>query len=88
MSRSCRRFRPRPPRRVDFSVGKPPAGGGFLFLVNVEGISSRVPTERLRTLEGAGFVFRNYQPTIPPAVTYGIIDRMRISRRFFTSWRT
>lgn len=44
---------------------------------NVEGISARVLTERLRTLENAGFVFRHYEPTIPPAVTYGITDRMR-----------
>jgi DNA-binding HxlR family transcriptional regulator len=43
----------------------------------VEGISSRVLTERLRTLEGAGFVFRHYEQTIPPAVTYGITDRMQ-----------
>ncbi len=44
---------------------------------NVEGISSRVLTERLRTLEGKGFVYRDYQPTIPPAVTYGITERMQ-----------
>jgi DNA-binding HxlR family transcriptional regulator len=44
---------------------------------NVAGISSRVLTERLRTLENKGFVFRHYQPTIPPAVTYGITDRMK-----------
>jgi DNA-binding HxlR family transcriptional regulator len=44
---------------------------------NVAGISSRVLTERLRTLEKKGFVFRHYQPTIPPAVTYGITDRMK-----------
>lgn len=44
---------------------------------NVDGISSRVLTERLRTLEDAGFVFRKYQPTIPPAVTYGITERMK-----------
>src|ERR1700734_2353079 len=43
----------------------------------VEGISSRVLTERLRTLEGAGFVFRHYEQTIPPSVTYGITDRMK-----------
>lgn len=42
----------------------------------VEGISSRVLTERLRTLESAAFVFRHYEQTIPPAVTYGITDRM------------
>ncbi len=44
---------------------------------NVAGISSRVLTERLRTLEEKGFVFRDYQPTIPPAVTYGITNRMK-----------
>ena len=44
---------------------------------NVDGISSRVLTERLRTLEEKGFVFRDYQPTIPPAVTYGITERMK-----------
>src|SRR5579863_2915020 len=43
----------------------------------VAGISSRVLTERLRTLESAGFVFRHYEQTIPPAVTYGITDRMK-----------
>lgn len=43
----------------------------------VEGVSSRVLTERLRTLEGAGFVFRHYEQTIPPAVTYGITERMK-----------
>jgi DNA-binding HxlR family transcriptional regulator len=44
---------------------------------NVAGISARVLTERLRTLEGEGFVFRHYEPTIPPAVTYGITERMK-----------
>ncbi len=43
----------------------------------IEGISARVLTERLRTLEGARFVFRHYEQTIPPAVTYGITDRMK-----------
>jgi len=43
----------------------------------IEGISARVLTERLRTLEGAGFVFRHYERTIPPAVSYGITDRMK-----------
>src|SRR5579863_7284620 len=43
----------------------------------VEGISSRVLTERLRNLEEKGFVFRHYEQTIPPAVTYGITDRMK-----------
>lgn len=44
---------------------------------NVDGISSRVLTERLRTLEENGFVFRHYEQTIPPSVTYGITDRMK-----------
>jgi DNA-binding HxlR family transcriptional regulator len=43
----------------------------------VEKISARVLTERLRTLESAGFVFRHYEQTIPPAVTYGITNRMK-----------
>jgi DNA-binding HxlR family transcriptional regulator len=44
---------------------------------NVDGISARVLTERLRTLEDKGFIFRHYEPTIPPAVTYGITERMK-----------
>jgi DNA-binding HxlR family transcriptional regulator len=55
-------------------------GGPMRFGVvkkQVEGISSRVLTERLRTLEDNGFVFRHYEPTIPPAVTYGITERMK-----------
>jgi DNA-binding HxlR family transcriptional regulator len=43
----------------------------------IEGISGRVLTERLRTLESAGFIYRHYKQTIPPAVTYGITDRMQ-----------
>ena len=44
---------------------------------NIEGISARVLTERLRTLEEKGFVFRHYEPTIPPAVSYGITEKMK-----------
>ena len=44
---------------------------------NVAGISARVLTDRLRTLEDKGFIYRHYQPTIPPAVTYGITERMK-----------
>ena len=40
------------------------------------GISSRVLAERLRMLEARGFVYRKYEPTIPPAVTYGLTSRM------------
>ena len=43
----------------------------------VEGISSRVLTQRLRGLEEKGVVYREYEPTIPPAVTYGITNRMK-----------
>jgi len=43
----------------------------------VEGISSRVLTQRLRALEGKGFVYRNYEKSIPPAVTYGMTPRMK-----------
>src|SRR5438309_10142473 len=51
---------------------------------NVDGISSRVLTERLRTLEEKGFVFRHYEQTIPPAVTYGITDRMKDIEKVLT----
>ena len=43
----------------------------------VEGISARVLTERLRGLEHEGFIYRHYEPSIPPAVTYGISKRMK-----------
>jgi DNA-binding HxlR family transcriptional regulator len=49
----------------------------------IDGISARVLTERLRGLEGAGFVFRHYEQTIPPAVTYGITDRMKDLEKVF-----
>ncbi|MHB1630952.1 MAG: winged helix-turn-helix transcriptional regulator [Acidithiobacillus sp.] len=41
----------------------------------VRGISSRMLTERLRTLEEAQIVFREYYPSIPPEVTYGLTRR-------------
>ena len=47
----------------------------------VDGISSRVLTERLRGLEKQGIVYREYEPTIPPAVTYGITKRMKDIRQ-------
>jgi DNA-binding HxlR family transcriptional regulator len=49
----------------------------------IAGVSSRVLTERLRTLEGAGFIFRHYEQTIPPTVTYGITDRMKDLEKVF-----
>jgi DNA-binding HxlR family transcriptional regulator len=44
---------------------------------SVPGISSRVLTERLRALEEKGFIYRDYKPTIPPEVTYGLTKRMK-----------
>jgi len=41
----------------------------------VDGISTRVLTERLRRLEEAGVIYRDHKPTIPPEVTYGITER-------------
>ena len=32
-------------------------------------------TERLRTLEGAGLIKRDYEATIPPKVTYSLTAR-------------
>jgi DNA-binding HxlR family transcriptional regulator len=43
----------------------------------IDGISSRVLTERLRLLEQEGFIYCDYEPTIPPSVTYGITKRMK-----------
>ncbi len=41
----------------------------------IEGISSKVLTERLRQLEASGLILRDYQPSIPPAVTYSMSER-------------
>jgi len=41
----------------------------------IAGVSSKVLTERLRMLEEAGLIFRDYEATIPPQVTYGITER-------------
>ena len=41
----------------------------------VEGISTKVLTERLRKLESMGVVYRDYKATIPPEVTYGLTER-------------
>src|ERR1700682_5864196 len=43
----------------------------------VEGISARMLSDRLHLLEEKGFVYREYEPVIPPSVTYGITGRMR-----------
>ena len=41
----------------------------------VTGVSSKILTERLRTLESAGLVLRDYEKTIPPKVTYSLTKR-------------
>ena len=42
---------------------------------SVPGISAKMLTERLRMLEEARVIFRHYEPTIPPQVTYGLAPR-------------
>jgi DNA-binding HxlR family transcriptional regulator len=41
----------------------------------VGGVSAKMLTERLRTLEDAGLVRREYEATIPPKVTYSLTER-------------
>lgn len=41
------------------------------------GISSKMLTERLRSLEKAEIIFRHQFPTIPPQVTYGLTTEGR-----------
>lgn len=41
----------------------------------IQGISSKVLTERLRMLEEAEIIYRIYKPIIPPEVTYGLTER-------------
>ena len=41
----------------------------------LQGVSSKVLTDRLRVLEEAEIIYREYKPTIPPEVTYGLTAR-------------
>ena len=41
----------------------------------IPGVSQKVMTERLRALETAGLIYRDYKPTVPPQVTYSLTDR-------------
>ncbi len=41
----------------------------------VDGISTKVLTERLRLLESIELVHRHYEPSIPPQVTYTLTER-------------
>lgn len=60
----------------------------------IEGISTKVLTERLRMLEAERILYRDYNPTVPPQVSYGltargkeltdIIDQLdRLARRWY-----
>lgn len=41
----------------------------------IEGISTKMLTERLRMLEQEEILYRQYEPTVPPQVTYGLTER-------------
>jgi DNA-binding HxlR family transcriptional regulator len=43
----------------------------------VTGVSAKMLTERLRSLEQADLISRHYEPTIPPKVTYALTARGR-----------
>ena len=43
----------------------------------VPGVSAKVLTARLRMLEEAQIIYREFTPTIPPQVTYGLAARGR-----------
>jgi DNA-binding HxlR family transcriptional regulator len=43
----------------------------------VTGVSAKMLTERLRSLEQAELISRHYEPTIPPKVTYALTTRGR-----------
>jgi len=47
----------------------------------VPGISAKVLTDRLRMLEEHGVIYREYEETIPPKVTYGLAPRGRELRQ-------
>ena len=49
---------------------------------SVEGISARLLTVRLRTLEERGFVERSVRATTPPEVTYIPTERLRDMSNF------
>lgn len=54
------------------------AGGSVRFGIlkrQLEGISAKVLTERLRMLEEYDIIYRDVRPTRPPEVSYGLTDR-------------
>lgn len=40
----------------------------------LDGVSSKVLTDRLRLLESERLIYREHKPTIPPEVTYGLTE--------------
>jgi DNA-binding HxlR family transcriptional regulator len=61
---------------------------------SIPSISSKVLTDKLRALQGAGLVYRDYKPTVPPEVTYGLTERgqelrktLKEMTRLAESWR-
>ena len=54
---------------------------------SAEGISARLLTVRLRTLEERGFVRRTAKPTNPPQVTYSPTSRLRDMQQFMDQLR-
>ncbi|MBM3483377.1 MAG: helix-turn-helix transcriptional regulator [Alphaproteobacteria bacterium] len=41
----------------------------------INGISAKMLTERLRTLERGRLIYRQYETSVPPKVTYGLAPR-------------
>ena len=63
-------------RHIDDGKAERPLAQRFGELKRrVAGISAKMLTERLRTLEGASLVRRDYEATIPPKVTYSLTQR-------------
>ena len=54
----------------------------------IPGISTKVLTERLRSLEAAQFVTRNYVPTIPPEVSYDLSAKGHDLRETLSAMKT
>lgn len=43
----------------------------------IDGISTKMLTERLRMLEQEEILYRHYEPTVPPQVTYGLTEKAK-----------
>lgn len=47
------------------------------LLREIPGVSQKVLTEKLRELEKAGLIHRDFEATIPPKVTYSLTERAK-----------